>query len=134
MNKKMVVYAFMATVITAITMGCVTVNKTGDLSAALNKSATDYWMLRMADKYEETYKMELANKLPVYETYINQARLIKKFPIKSHAIKNVSILGHEGFVDIEFVFEVPPIAKPVKQVIQDKWVYENGDWRHIYSP
>ncbi len=100
---------------------------------SLRISSTEYWKLRMADKYEETYKMEYRDALPPYTEYLNIVMAIKKFSIVKHEIKNVNIEGDKGFVDVEFSFILPPVTKPFVQTIKDEWVFIDGKWLHKIS-
>lgn len=125
-------YLILVVSITIFLIGCATAPpKEADLKEALRLKAQQYWDMRMKDRYEESYKMEDSDGLPAYNEYENKAMLIKKFS-KEHTIKNIVIEGNKGIVDVEFSFIMPPVTRPLKQVIKDEWVYKDGRWWHIF--
>lgn len=105
-----------------------------DMNEALKNAATNYWKLRMEDRYEETYKMEDKEGLPPFQNYIFTASAMKKFNVVSHTIRDVHAEKNSGTVTVEISFIMPPVSKPFKKIIEDKWVYSGGEWRHIFSP
>lgn len=113
-----------------LTACATTPHKGVDRLEALRATATEYWKLRMADKYEETYKMEHKEALPSYNEYLTSVQLIKKFTIVGHNIKDVRVEGDKGYVDLEFNFILPPVTKPFVQKVSDEWVYVKGKWLH----
>lgn len=114
----------------ALSSCATTPHKAEDLEESLRKTAIEYWKLRMADKYEETYKMEHREDLPPYPEYLNKVMLIKKFTIVGHNIKDIKVEGNKGSVEVEFSFILPPVTKPFIQAIRDEWLFEKGRWLH----
>lgn len=110
--------------------GCATVPTEADLAGTLKERAEVYWKLRMADKYEETYKMEYKEGLSPFIEYIDKVRAMKKFSITSHSVGDSKIEGQKATVQVEVSFIMPMITRPFKQVLLDGWVYERGKWWH----
>lgn len=101
---------------------------------SLRAAAEQYWKLRMADKYEETYEMEDRILRPPFAIYRDQALAIKRITILKHEIDEVKVEDDAGTVKIYFFTMLPPVATPFKQVLYDKWIYREGAWRHILPP
>lgn len=113
--------------------GCATTAEVKDSKESLRGIADDYWKKRLADKYDETYKMEDKSGLPAFNEYQNQAMALKKFNIISIVIKEITVETVNGMVDVEISFIMPMAStiKPFKQIIKDKWIYKDGMWWHI---
>jgi hypothetical protein len=114
--------------------GCATIPKAEDMSASLRNIAEDYWNKRMEEKYEDTYRMEEKEGLPSFENYRNKVMRMKKIEIKSHSVRDLSVTGDKGTVNVQFDMKPPglPFAiKSIPQIIKDSWVFKNGKWRHI---
>lgn len=114
--------------------GCATVPKETDLKESLRAAAEKYWKLRMEDRYEETYKMEFGKGLPSFDQYRPLAMGMKKISITSISVKDVSVDGDKGDVDLDWNYTLPKITKPFKQIVKDRWIYQNGEWRHLTYP
>ena len=110
--------------------GCATVPTEADLAGTLKERAEVYWKLRMADKYEETYRMEYKEGLSPFSEYLDKVRAIKKFNIVSHSVKDLKIEGQKAAVQLEVSFIMPVTTRPFKQVLRDEWIYEQGRWWH----
>ncbi|MCX7914496.1 MAG: hypothetical protein N2511_07925 [Thermodesulfovibrionales bacterium] len=128
-NLIFIIFAFLSF---SVFLSCASVSQKAikDPTELLKETATDYWRLRMADRYEDTYKMEYKEGLPPYSEYLNQVKAIKRFSIVGHSLKNFSVENEKGVVDIEFSFILPPVTKPLTQTIKDEWIYVNGKWYH----
>ena len=124
-----------------ILMGCATVPlpKQAVTQESLKGTASAYWKLRMGEKYKDTFEMEDKEALqklngqgrPLYEFYVDRARAIRNTDIKSYSIKDVTLEDGKGRVDVEFIFTLPEIPKPIHQVVSERWVFRNGKWLHI---
>jgi len=133
---KKLTYSALTIIILLFLIGCAKTNLSTDLSeGSLNKIITTYWTLRLADKYEESYKYESEKGLPKFNDYNAQARLIKRIEIKSFSIKKIDIDSDKkrALVTIEFMTLFPPLAhKYFKTLLEDEWIYEDGRWQHVF--
>lgn len=125
-------YIFLFSIMLFLFNGCATVPKTTDLTESLKSRADEYWKLRLQDRYDETYGMEDATDLPSLAEYRNQAKLIKKFKIESLYVDKVEVDGTKGFVTVRLLVSMPAIPVPVKDVFQEDWVLQNGEWKHRF--
>lgn len=130
MSNKYYLIFFIVILQSLFLMSCVTTNKQSEEN--LNDIITKYWSSRLSDKYEETYKYESKTGLPDFNDYAQRAKLIKRFEIKSFSIKNIEKEGNRAIANIEFVTIMPPISKPIKNILNDEWIKEDGGWRHIF--
>lgn len=101
---------------------------------SLRAAAEQYWKLRMADKYEETYKMEDRTALPPFVQYRDQVMAMKKITILKYEVKDVIVDDNAGTVRLDFFTILPPLANPFKQPLYDKWVFREGAWWHVLPP
>lgn len=115
-------------------LGCATLPKEADLKASLRSAAEEYWKMRVAGKYEETYKMEETTGLPPYEEYVKMLIGSKMIKYTASSIKDVHVEGTEGKVSFELSFLMPQIPKPFQQLSEEQWVYKGGKWLHIRTP
>jgi hypothetical protein len=100
--------------------------------SSLRNDAEKYWNMRGQAKYEETYRMEKQEGLPAFEKYRNAlASSNKNINVTSRVIKDVRIDGDNGLVDLEVTYLLTNIPKPLKDIIQDRWVFQDGKWRHV---
>jgi len=113
-------------------VGCATLSKEADLKESLRAAAERYWNLRLADKYEDTYKMEDENGIPPFEQYRQRAHAMKKFQIVSISVKSVNVDGNRGDAELEWTYMMPRISKPFHQNMKDEWVFKDGGWRHLF--
>lgn len=113
---------------------CATVPIETDMDGSLRRAADEYWKLRMADKYENTYKMEDPEGLPPFQTYQQKVTVMKKLPLVSYSIRETKIDFYRATVDVEIGFRLAPISTPLKDVLKDQWVYKKGKWWHVLSP
>lgn len=121
-------------VVAALFLGCATIPKEADLKESLRTAADRYWKLRLDEKAEDTYKMEVDQGLPPFETYRQLATAMKKIQITSISVKEVSVSGDKGDVDMEWSYMLPKVPKPFHQIIKDNWIYKDGRWRHLSYP
>jgi hypothetical protein len=115
-------------------LGCATMPKEADLKEALKTAADRYWKLRLDEKAEDTYKMEVEQGLPPFEKYRQLATAMKKLDITSISVKAVSVKGDKGDVDLEWSYMLPKVPKPFHQIIKDRWIYKDGRWQHLSYP
>lgn len=114
--------------------GCASVPKEADLKESLRLAAENYWKLRLDERFEDTYKMENGQGLPPFEKYRDLARAMKRIRIVSISVKDVSVNEGKGDVDLDWRYTLPKIPKPFNETIKDKWVYKDGNWRHLSYP
>jgi len=118
--------------------GCTTVLKETDPKESLKSIALTYWKMRIEGNYKDALKMEEkeqltkgnTTKLPLDEYYKAKAEITSK--IDSYSINDVKILNDRGRVDVEFVFTLPQIPKPVHQKLSDEWILKDGKWLHLF--
>ncbi len=123
-----------AAIFVALVLGCATVPKEADLKESLRTVADRYWKLRLDERYEDTYKMEVEQGLPAFETYRERAKAMKKIRITSISVKEVTVDGDKGDVALAWSYTLPKIPKPFTDNIKDEWVYKDGEWRHLSYP
>lgn len=117
-------------IVLLVTAGCASAPKTLDPQNSLRHSAELYWKLRMADRYEETYKMEKSEGLPPYSEYLNKVKGMKRLNIDSCTVRDVQVEDGKGTVEVEVALRLPEVRKPVSQTIKDRWIYREGEWLH----
>ena len=107
---------------------------------SLKDTASLYWKLRLEkNEYKEIFKIEepeALKKLNLYDEknfdeYVSNVSAIKNIGIISYAVKNIRIKDNTGLVDMEFIFNLPNIPKPMKQILTEEWVFKDGRWLHI---
>jgi hypothetical protein len=107
---------------------------------SLKETASLYWKLRLEkDEYKEIFKIEepeALKKLNLYDEkkfdeYVSYVSAIKNIGISSYTVKNIRIKDNTGLVDMEFMFSLPQIPKPAKQILTDEWIYRDGRWLHV---
>ncbi len=123
-------YACLCLFIVFLLTSCATPIKT---EQSLNEVITQYWSLRLADKYEDTYKMESRDGLPDFKDYETRARLIRRFEIRSFSILKTEVEGNKAVATIELLIIMPPVTKPFKNILSDEWRIEEGRWRHVFN-
>jgi hypothetical protein len=117
-----------------LALGCATAPPDPEgLSRSLKAAAYDYWEKRLNGNIEYIYKMELKEGLPPFAEYGDKSQAIRKFEIKSHSIKDLRVEGDKGTVAVEFSVLMPPVSKPLKQMIEEEWVLRGGKWFHKFT-
>ena len=111
--------------------GCATLPMEADPKASLRAKAEEYWMLRMQDKYEETYRMEDRSGLPEFTAYREKAMNIRKLQPK-FTIGDIKIDGNKGEVKITYFVNFPGAPTSLSEVRYDEWVFTHGEWFHRF--
>ncbi len=112
-----------------INYGCATVHEKNE--EFLRSIAEEYWKLRIEGDFNKSYKLEYKENLPAFEAYKNIATGILKVGIKNFKLSNLRIEKETALIDVEFNFSLPGIGKTSRDILTDKWIYENGKWWHI---
>jgi len=127
MERKIVFLLIL--VLLFINLGCATVYEKNEES--LKSIAQEYWKYRIEGDFNKSYKLEYKENLVSYEVYKNIASRILKINIKNFNLSNIRIEKENALIDVEFIFSLPGIGKPSKDILTDKWIYKNGKWWHV---
>ena len=130
--------AFTASAVIILFMcSCATIPMQAETEESLLNTASVYWKLRMAGKFDETLAMEEQERLitgnksgmPLNEYYRGKAA---KMSSRLYEIKKVSIQNGKGRVDMKFTLTIPEIPKPMRQPYTDEWIFKDGKWLHLF--
>jgi len=113
--------------------GCATVKEKKSKEELLRESVNYYWNIRLKGELQKIYNIEDKNFCPSFEDYKVEAALIRKFDIREFNIKEVTIKNNIAKVIVEFSFYMPPVSKPFKQSIIDRWIWKDRKWWHIFN-
>jgi hypothetical protein len=129
--------AFLALVI--LIAGCATVEmpRQADTEESLRNTASLYWKLRMAGKFDDTLKFEEKGQLSKWDThgmsfdeyYKSKAQIASA--MTGYSIKDAKVSDGKGRVDLLFNLILPEIPR-AHQILTDEWVFKDGRWWHLF--
>ncbi len=119
-------------------VSCATLPKQAETQESLRSTASRYWDLKVAGKYDDALKMEATDALlkenksgrPLNEYYREKASLASN--IASYKIKSVNIRDGKGTVNVEFLVSIPDVPNQIRQRLTEQWIFQDGRWLHLF--
>jgi glucan-binding YG repeat protein len=108
-----------------------------ELRQELRQRVEKYWQARMNEDVFVTYQMER----PSFQEKTPSKLYVKLFgsynPLKDFSIREIVINDKQGQVRLENTlilrYARGKVVREKKSTLEDEWVYENGQWYHIFK-
>jgi hypothetical protein len=124
--------AVLCVVVALVALGCETQQEMTDPKGTLERVAQEYWNKRLLQEdYESTYEMELEKGSLSFKEYVGQVRNMGQITYVSIGIDDITIDKDRGEVMVKVVARLSPVPKDLELSMQDAWVIQSGEWKHV---
>lgn len=119
--------------------GCATVPDEGfakSSAARLQERAEVYWEARRLSDTHTWFEMESAGRPGGWMSPVMAARMGRDIRFEEISVGKVAIDGDRATVEVTAqvrYLAMAQVAHPFRQVVEDRWVFLDGEWYH-YTP